>query len=122
MLNIHFYSRYNKTKLTSSVTPSTLRSNSGSGSDSGSVNSEKQCLVCSDNRLNQSERSLDDQTRTRNISKHQRSRSSSRPDGVDPEGFSFLRRSSAPEIDHDSTAEDEVLSRREMYTRSLGKL
>ena len=99
---------------------------STSGSETNSVVSQ-QCLVCTtDNRLTQSERSLDqDQSKLRTISKQQqqqRSRSSSRPEqNNDPESISFLRRSSAPEIDHDSTAEEELVTRREIYTRSLGR-
>ena len=109
------------------MTPSTLRSNSGSGSgscsDSNSVISQ-QCLACSDNRLTQSERSLDDQAtrlRDRDLEDQHRSRSGSRPGASEAENLSFLRRSSAPEIDHESPAEEEVRSRREMYTRSLGR-
>lgn len=51
-----------------------------------------------------------------------RSRSSSRPDPPEPDcggplGTAFLRRSSAPEIEHEATGEE----RREIFTRSLGR-
>jgi len=109
--------RYNKSKVTSSTTPTTLRSHSGS--DTASILSQ-QCVSC-DNRLTKSERSLDE-ARMRAMSDHHRSRSSSRPDGPDAESLSgsYLRRSSAPEIDHESPGEEEDRSRREIsYTRSL---
>ena len=106
------------------MTPSTLRSNSDS--DSGSIISQP-CLAC-DGRLTQSERSLDTQPDTSRLHVQHcamdsaRSRSSSRPeDRSEAENLSFMRRSSAPEIDHESPAEEEVRSRREMYTRSLGR-
>ena len=110
--------------MTSSVTPSTLRSNSDS--DSGSVISQP-CLACGDGRLTQSERSLDTQPDTTRLHvqhsvDNTRSRSSSRPeDRSEAEHLSYMRRSSAPEIDHESPVEDEVRSRREIYTRSLGR-
>eukprot|EP00092_Neocalanus_flemingeri_P003832 GFUD01004128.1.p1 GENE.GFUD01004128.1~~GFUD01004128.1.p1 ORF type:complete len:1203 (+),score=265.86 GFUD01004128.1:433-4041(+) len=109
--------RYNKSKVTSSTTPTTLRSQSGS--DTNSILSQ-QCVSC-DNRLTKSERSLDE-ARIRALSDHHRSRSSSRPEAPDAESLSgsYLRRSSAPEIDHESPAEEEDRSRREIsYTRSL---
>ena len=108
------------------MTPSTLRSNSDS--DSGSIISQP-CLAC-DGRLTQSERSLDTQPDTSRLhvqhctgdSQMARSRSSSRPeDRSEAENLSYMRRSSAPEIDHESPAEEEVRSRREMFTRSLGR-
>ena len=110
--------------MTSSVTPSTLRSNSDS--DSGSIISQP-CLAC-DNRLTQSDRSLDTQPDTSRLHVQHcagdsaRSRSSSKPeDRSEAENLTYMRRSSAPEIDHESQAEEEVRSRREMYTRSLGR-
>jgi len=109
--------RYNKNKATSSTTPTTLRSQSGS--DTNSILSQ-QCVSC-DNRLSKSERSLDE-ARSRALSDHHRSRSSSRPDGPDNESLSgsYLRRSSAPEIDHESPGEEEERYKREIsYTRSL---
>lgn len=109
--------RYNKNKVTSSTTPTTLRSQSGS--DTNSILSQ-QCVSC-DNRLSKSERSLDE-ARTRALSDHHRSRSSSRPDAPDAESLSgsYLRRSSAPEIDHESPGEEEERYKREIsYTRSL---
>jgi len=108
--------RYNKSKVTSSTTPTTLRSQSGS--DTNSILSQ-QCVSC-DNRLSKSERSLDE-TRTRPSSDH-RSRSTSRPEPPDTESLSgsYLRRSSAPEIDHESPGEEEERYKREIsYTRSL---
>ena len=111
--------RYNKNKVTSSVTPSTLRSQSGS--DTASIMSQ-QCLACTDNRLTRSERSLDE-PRERCLLDQHRSRSSSRPEhhGDQETMSSYMRRSSAPEIDHESPAEEDLRSRREMYTRSLGR-
>jgi uncharacterized protein (UPF0335 family) len=110
--------RYNKSKVGSSTTPTTLRSQSGS--DTNSIMSQ-QCVSC-DNRLSKSERSLDE-ARSRALSDHHRSRSTSRPDGPDAESLSgsYLRRSSAPEIDHESPGEEEERYRRERisYTRSL---
>jgi len=109
--------RYNKSKVGTSTTPTTLRSQSGS--DTNSILSQ-QCVSC-DNRLSKSERSLDE-ARSRALSDHHRSRSSSRPDGPDTESLSgsYLRRSSAPEIDHESPGEEEERYKREIsYTRSL---
>ena len=100
--------RYNKSKVSSSLTPSTMRSHSGS--DTASVVSQ-QCLTCSDNRLTKSERSLDSQEQER--PHHQQT--------ADCESLSYLRRSSAPEIDHESPSEEEGRARREMFTRSLGR-
>ena len=100
--------RYNKSKVSSSLTPSTMRSHSGS--DTASVMSQ-QCLTCSDNRLTKSERSLDSQ---------EGERQEERQEG-DCEALSYHRRSSAPEIDHESPSEEESRARREIFTRSLGR-
>ena len=85
--------RYNKNKISSSLTPSTMRSHSGS--DTASVVSQ-QCLACTDGQEGA---------------------------GAECEHLSFLRRSSAPEIDQEWEGEEEEggRGRREIFTRSLGR-
>ena len=80
--------RYNKNKIGSSLTPSTMRSHSGS--ETASVVSQH-CLACTD--------------------------------GTECEHLSYLRRSSAPEIDQEWEGEGEEggRGRREIFTRSLGR-
>merc|ERR1719471_517760 len=115
--------RYNKLKM--SAPPSTLHSISGS--DTGSIMSQGYDSRLGNFQLSKSEARLD---QARVSSTHQeklRSQSSSRPGGGregEEGGFgSYLRRSSAPEIDHESPGEEEereARRRREVsYTRSL---
>ena len=116
--------RYNKVKM--SAPPSTLHS--VSGSDTASVLSQREaCLGC-DSRLGAPPQLTKSEERLLVVGQEKlRSRSSSRPEakeGEEGQVSAFYRRSSAPEIDHESPGEEEERSearrRREMsYTRSL---